>query len=360
MRPCFVCMAFLPGPGGADFPAACSSASVSMKFDVIIGNPPYQQGDGGYAASARPLYHLFVQQAFQFSPRLVVMIIPARWYAGGKGLHEFRRLMLSDPHIRELHDFPHTADCFSGVNIRGGVCYFLWDREYDNRKALVKVVTHMQGRQWAALRSLIYRGFDIFLRYAESLSILDKVMKKCRGKVMSAIVSARRPFGLATDFIRSRDFHEDAVGLVDPVLCYGRNMKKGWVEFSKIPLHAEWAGRWKVFTPRANNIGTELKDDNLNDFTGRREICTESYLVIGAELNLSQEQAQHLAAYLKTRFARFCHSMAKSSHDATARTYRFVPWEDFSRPWTDEMLYAAYGLNGQEIAFIEAMIKPMD
>lgn len=331
-----------------------------MKFDVIISNPPYQQADGGNAASARPLYHLFVRQALQFRPRFVVMIIPARWYAGGKGLNEFRRFMLSDRHIRELHDFPHTADCFPKVNIRGGVCYFLWDREYDNRTELVRVVTHLQGRQWCTRRSLAHHGLDIFLRYGESLSILDKVMRKCRGEVMSKFVSARRPFGLATDFVRSRDFHPDAAGLADPVLCYGRNMQKGWVEFSKIPVHAEWTERWKVFAPRANNIGTELKDDNLNDFAGRREICTESYLVIGAELNLDREQALRLAAYLRTRFARFCHSMAKSGHDATARTYRFVPLPDFSRTWTDEMLYAKYGLTTQEIAFIEAMIKPMD
>ena len=135
-----------------------------MKFDVIIGNPPYQLSDGGAQASASPLYHLFIQQAKKLNPRYLTMIIPARWYAGGKGLDAFRDEMLDDIHIKELHDFPITDDCFPGVNIRGGVCYFLWDRAYDNRQSLTTVVTHMKNDQQVMLRHLRYEDLNIFIR----------------------------------------------------------------------------------------------------------------------------------------------------------------------------------------------------
>lgn len=147
--------------------------------------------------------------------------------------------------------------------------------------------------------------------------------------------------------------------MVQPVPCYGKGMKIGYVEYADIPNHSEWIGKWKVFTSRANNIGTELNDDNLNTFIGRDEICTESYIVIGADLNLTEETAGNLASYLHTRFARFCHSLAKASQDATSKTYKFVPMPDLHSALTDEQLYTKYGLSSEEIAFIEETIKPM-
>lgn len=331
-----------------------------MRFDVIIGNPPYQLSDGGAQASAKPIYNYFVEQAKKLKPRYLSMIIPARWYAGGKGLDDFRDSMLSDPHMRELHDFPNTDDCFPGVNIRGGVCYFLWDKDYDNTTGLVNVVTHNQDATDSVRRKLKYGDLDIFLRYGRSLTILDKVMAACGDNILAKYVSSRKPFGLSTDFAKTSAFRSSPTGMEYPVPCYGKGKKIGYVEFNNIPNHQEWIGKWKVFTSRANNIGTELNDDNLNTFIGDREICTESYIVIGADLGLTKEQAENLAAYLQTRFARFCHSMAKVSQDATAKTYRFVPIQDFSEVWTDEKLYAMYGLTEEEIAFIEETIKPME
>lgn len=174
-----------------------------MKFDVIISNPPYQLSDGGAQASAKPIYNYFVEQAKKLKPRYLTMIVPARWYAGGKGLDDFRDAMLTDKHMKELHDFPNTDDCFPGVNIRGGVCYFLWDREYDNKHGLVNVVTHDQKETHSIRRSLKYRDLDIFLRYGQSLTILDKVMSACQGDVMAQYVSSRKPFGLGTDFAKN-------------------------------------------------------------------------------------------------------------------------------------------------------------
>ena len=332
----------------------------NMKFDVIISNPPYQLSDGGAQASAKPIYNYFVEQAKKLKPEYMTMIIPARWYAGGKGLDDFRDAMLSDKHIKQLHDFPNTDDCFPGVNIRGGVCYFLWDREYDNTYNLVSVVTHKDNNEYCMKRSLKYENLDIFLRYGKSITILEKVMSKAGDNVLTKYVSSRKPFGLGTNFTKDDEFKNESTGMDYPIPCYGKGMKIGFVEFNNIPTHQDWVGKWKVFTSRANNIGTELNDDNLNTFIGKAEICTESYIVIGADMNLTEETAKNLASYLRTRFARFCHSLAKASQDATSKTYRFVPILDFTKSWTDEELYKKYDLSQDEINFLEEMIKPMD
>ena len=221
-----------------------------MKFDVIIGNPPYQLSDGGAQASAQPIYHYFVEQAKKMNPRFLTMIIPARWYAGGKGLDEFRDTMLSDIHLKELHDFPNTDDCFPGVNIRGGVCYFLWEKDYDNRKKLVNVVTHDQDKTDSMMRSLKYGDLNIFLRYGKSLSILEKVMAKCGNNVMAKHVSSRKPFGLSTDFAKTSKFRSKPSGMDYPIPCYGKGKTIGYVEFNDIPNHQDWIGKWKVFTSK--------------------------------------------------------------------------------------------------------------
>lgn len=333
---------------------------INMKFDVIIGNPPYHLSDGGAQASAKPIYNYFVEQAKKLNPKYLTMIIPARWYAGGKGLDDFRNNMLNDIHICELHDFPNTEDCFPGVNIRGGVCYFLRNRDYDNTSKLVNVVTHDKDKMDSMKRSLKYDDLDIFLRYGKSLSILDKILNICGDDVMSKHVSSRKPFGLSTDFAKSDRFKASPCEMKQPILCYGKNKSIGYVEYKDVSSHQEWIGKWKVFTSRANNIGTELNDDNFNSFLGKDEICTESYVVIGADMDLSESDANNLSEYLQTRFARFCHSLAKASQDATSKTYRFVPVQDFSKSWCDEDLYRKYGLNKAEVSFIESVIKPME
>ncbi len=332
-----------------------------MKFDVIIGNPPYQLSDGGAQASASPLYNLFVQQAKKLCPNYITMIIPARWYAGGKGLDAFRDEMLNDKSIKVLHDFPITEDCFPGVNIRGGVCYFLWDREYDNKKSLTTVVTHNGKETFEMKRTMRYPNLDIFIRNGQALQIIQKI--GCDGGDLSIMqhVSPRKPFGLSTDFTKTDMFHKTSVGLKNPVACYAKGLQIGFVEKKDIPAHTEWISKYKVMTSRANNIGTELNDDNLNTIICKPQyICTESYLVIGADLNMDETQCNNLAKYLKTKFVRFCHSVAKASQDATSKTYRFIPMQDFSKSWTDHELYTKYNLTDKEIAFIESMIKPMD
>jgi hypothetical protein len=331
-----------------------------MKFDVIIGNPPYQMSDGGNGASAKPLYHLFVQQAKKLNPRYLTMIIPARWYAGGKGLDEFRNEMLNDSHVRELHDFPNTDDCFPGVNIRGGVCYFLWDNGYDNTSNFTTVTIHNGNEITSINRPLKFNDLDIFIRDSRAISILQKVQEYIskNGSIVS-YVSPRKPFGLPTDFYKSNDFYPERS--INRLPCYAKGLKIGYVDKSKVIAHHEWISKWKVMVSRANNIGTELNDDNLNTFVlSPNYICTESYMIIGADLNLDENTVVNLASFLKTKFARYLHSLAKSSQDATAKTYRFIPLVDFSMNWVDSTLYDYFRLTDSEVQLIEESIMPME
>lgn len=332
-----------------------------MKFDVVVGNPPYQISDGGAQASATPIYNNFVSLAKELTPSYLTMIMPTRWYAGGKGLDDFRNEMFEDNTIQELHDFLHPEEVFPGTNNRGGICYVMWNAQYDNRRSPVTITTHEgEGRTSVSHRNLRFRDMDIFVRYSSAIEIVSKVVPEGTDTI-SNYVSAAKAFGYRTFFINDPKYRESPAGLSSPVKCYGRAGRVGYVEKDEVPSHTDWICRWKVYVPESNNIGTELNDDNQNAFVGEPEtICTETFLVVGAELELNEESAINLSSYLKTRFARFLLSLAKISQHGTAKTYRFVPLQDFSKPWTDAELYAEYHLTPDEIAFIEATIKPME
>lgn len=340
----------------------------NMKFNVVIGNPPYQKDDGGAGASARPIYNYFVDKAKELNPTYISMIIPSRWYTGGKGLDDFRDSMLNDKHIKEFHDCLHPEEMFPNTNNRGGVCFFLMDKNYDNSIYKTKVITHEGGGQINELqRSLKTTGIDVFIRYQVGVSIVMKVYNSLKNGSCSNILSSRKPFGIDSSF--TSKLHPTKDTLKDPVLCYSRGKRISYIERDKIP-NKNYIDCYKVFTPRANNLGTELNDDNLNTFIGEPgTACTESYMTIAASINLTKESANNLSIYFTTRFARFLHSIAKCSQDATSKTYRFVPVQDFTEKsdidWTksvveiDKQLYAKYGLTKDEISFIESMIKPM-
>ena len=319
----------------------------NMKFDVIIGNPPYQLSDGGAGASAKPIYHLFVEQAKKLNPRYLSMIIPARWYAGGKGLDSFRNDMLTDNRLRIIHDFVNASDCFSGVEIKGGVCYFLWDRD---NKGLCKILRH-EGNLLVsqAERPLLEENSNIFIRYSESISILRKVQKASNSS-FSTIVSSRKPFGLATNF--------DSFEKQGPIKIYA-NKKIGFLNQDfVIPQNENWVNKWKLYIPKAIGSG-DMKEDWIKPILGEpNSICTETYIVIGPFE--AKETAENVLTYIQTKFFHFMMGLAKITQDATSKVYQFVPMQDFSKPWTDEELYAKYGLTQEEIDFIESMIRPMD
>ena len=324
----------------------------NMKFDVIVGNPPYQLSDGGAQMSASPIYHKFIQQAKKLNPRYLSMIIPARWYNGGKGLDDFRSEMLKDTRMSELHDFPDTSDCFPGLNIRGGVCYFLWDKEH---KGDCKIVSHKGDKVSESVsRPLLEKGLDVFVRYNESISILKKVQKH-KEKSFSEIVSARKPFGLATNFTAFKKAKDNNSNIL--LYRFGDN---GYISDSKIERNNSFVNNWKVFVPYSSPGDDSYPHLILSKpiVAGKNTCCTETYLLIGPLGN--EKRAKNVAGYMTTLFFRFMILLAKSTQHITQKNYTFVPQQDFDELWTDEKLFKKYGITKDEIEFIKTLIRPME
>lgn len=318
-----------------------------MKFDVIIGNPPYQLSDGGNGASAKPIYHLFVEQAKKLKPRYLSMIIPARWYAGGKGLDNFRNSMLTDNRLRIIHDFVNASDCFTGVEIKGGVCYFLWDRDY---RGDCTVISHSGNKIISTMsRPLLEKNCDTFIRYNDAIQILHKV-QALQEKTFDTIVSARKPFGFATDF---RNYAKN----VDMAHCIKLYAQKdiGYISRSQVEKNAEWIDLWKVYIPEAIGSGN-METDIVKPVLGEpKTACTETYVVVSPTTN--KAMAENIISYINTKFFHFLLGLKKITQHTTSKTYSFIPMQDFSQPLTDKILYAKYKLTDDEIDFIESTIK---
>lgn len=326
-----------------------SQLTGNMTFDVIIGNPPYQLADGGNAASAKPLYHLFVQQAIRLSPRYLSMIIPARWYSGGKGLDEFRDLMLNDTRLSYLVDYFDSNDCFPGIDLSGGVCYFLWDQQHSGDCIVRSIIN---GKESIIQRPLIEKGNDSFVRFNSSISILEKI-KQFQESSFIQLVSSRKPFGIATN--EKIDTEKGINGI--KIYAYPKN---GYIESSKVSANKQSVYKPKVLISYA--YGERGNFPYLvigKPFIGEvNSCCSETYLMIGP-FDTTNE-CENVMSYIRTKFFRFLVLLRKNTQHATSKVYQFVPLQDFSHPWTDEMLYQKYSLTEDEIAFIESMIRPME
>lgn len=329
-----------------------------MKFDVIVGNPPYQLSDGGgEGASAVPLYHKFIEQAKKLQPRYLTMIVPARWYSGGKGLDTFRHDMLTDSRLSIIHDFPETEMCFPGVNIRGGVCYFLWDRSHSG-DALIVNHSSMRGES-SATRPLLEPGVETFIRYNEAISILDKV-RNAGEENYGDVVCSRNPFGIASNF---EDFKTQRENVSDLILYRSRRGsardKKVYVDPSYVAKNHDLIQKIKVLVSKASPGGDEYPHAILSEplIAEEGSVCTETYLVIDTPKTM--EQAENLIGYMKTKFFRYLISLIKNTQNISKSCFSFVPVLSLDEEWTDDKLYGRYHLTDDEIAFIESMIKPM-
>ena len=320
-----------------------------MKFDVIIGNPPYQSSDGGHGASATPIYHKFVENSKRLNPKYISFIIPARWYSGGKGLDNFRRNMLKDTSIKKLIDYSNSKDCFPNVDIKGGVCYFLWDKNYNGKCEIINKFPNDEEVKYRYLNQ-----FNIFfIRQNKSVDILEKILKK-ESNSISKKISPRKPFGLPTNFknytTKKNEGHYKIYG----------NKKISYVDKKIIPKIHESFKYWKVLLPYASDgsgaypiivLGKPIISEPYS-------ICTETYLV--TSFFKTKEEAINFASYLKTKTVRFLISLLKNTQHFTREKALFVPDLEMNILWTDQILYEYFELTKEEIKYIEETIKPME
>jgi site-specific DNA-methyltransferase (adenine-specific) len=318
-----------------------------MQFDVIIGNPPYQLDDGGHGSSAAPIYQLFVENALDLDPRYAVFVTPSRWMAGGKGLDKYRSRMLSDKRMRAIVDYPKLYEGFPGVKIRGGISYFLWDREHNGP---CEVTTIWDGQATGPAVARYLDAYDILVRRNEAVSILEKVRAK-KEPTLDQRVASRKPFGLTTNFSGK----PSEAGLKKPVKLFA-NQRAAWVERKAITVNPEWVDEWKVLMTAVQGTSGAVETKFLSKpiIAGPGTACTETYLVAGHFDN--EEEANNYAQYLRTRFVRFLVSLRKATQHATRDVYAFIPDLPLNKSWTDSMLYKRYGLTEDEISFIESQV----
>jgi site-specific DNA-methyltransferase (adenine-specific) len=324
---------------------------MSMKFDVIVGNPPYQMSGGGGGTNDTPLYNVFVEEALKLNPRYVSMIVPSRWMAGGRGLDDFRAQMLGDKRVRVLVDYPNAGDLFPGVEIQSGVCYFLWSADTPGPCS----VTLVRGEERIGPTERQLDEFDVFVRDGRALAVLRKVRVKKETSV-TQIVSGDTPFGLPTNFKGYRK-GDKKVGDLKLHLIEKMNRKERWVPIDQITKNVALIRPWKVLVPMSYNGGPHLPHRIIGQsfVAGPNNICTQSYLVIGPFG--TKEAADSFQSYITTRFFRFLLSLRKISQHAMRSTYEWVPQQTWDRIWTDAELYKKYRITSEEQAYIEAMVK---
>ena len=324
----------------------------NMKFDVIIGNPPYQLEVGVEKENySIPLYHKFIQQAKKLNPRFLTMIVPSRWFAGGRGLDEFRDEMLNDKRIEKLIDFPNAVDCFPGVDISGGVCYFLWNRDYQGECE----ITSKQGKDYTSTmkRSLLEKNNNTFIRFNEAIPIIRKIAS-FKENTFDALVSPQTPFGIVSSFKNYKDEYFDGA-----ISIYTVNGKK-YIDKDVVTKNPNWIDCHKVYISKSyGERGAYPYRFLAKPFIGEpNSCCTQTYLMIGGFD--SQQTCENVISYIHTKFFRFCIMQKKNTQDAMRGVYSYVPIQDFAQEWTDDKLYTKYGLTDEEINFIDSMIRPME
>jgi site-specific DNA-methyltransferase (adenine-specific) len=323
-----------------------------MQFDVIIGNPPYQMKGGAGGSSDSSIYHLFVEQAKRLEPKYLSMVIPARWMAGGRGLDDFREQMLVKGNIRHLVDYPDSSEAFPGVQIKGGICYFLWDGEHKGSCTVKRVSSgsHL-GQQNRNLSE-----FDVFIRDDRGLSILRKVIAKKEASV-TELLSGDTPFGIATNF---DDWSKTNGSGKIPLHLINKGQRTiGFIKRTDIRKNTHLIDKWKVLVPKAYGAGETFPHQILGKaiIAGPPSACTQTYLIVSPFP--TEIEANSFTSYYRTRFFRFLVSLRKITQDALRSTYTWVPQQTWDCTWTDELLYRKYGITTDEISFINSMIRPL-
>ncbi len=320
-----------------------------MKFDVIIGNPPYQLSDGGNGKSAKPIYQMFVKQAIKLNPRFMSMIIPSRWFSGGKGLEDFRSYMLTNGHITKLVDYENFKDVFPGVDLAGGACYFLWERDKEDK---CEVVNYKENGSSSMTRRL--DEYDIFIRQNLAVEIVRKVQEVNNGKeTLSNRVSSRKPFGLPTNYLPKDS----------GVPCYFiQKIGKKFADTKDVDDSRGLLDKWKLLAPKAPIAGqTDFSKpvgfyyDGNTRIAAPGECCTESFIVLGAFD--TEEEVLSYKSYIFTKIVRFLLLQTVVSQDVTKKNFCFIPdLGKYSGNYTDEQLCEEWGINETEWEYIDSRI----
>lgn len=337
----------------------------NMKFDVVIGNPPYQLSTGGgtdekkSATQAKPIYNKFIEQAKKLNPRFISMIIPARWYSGGMGLNQFRSDMLNDKHIVKLVDYINSKDCFQGVDIAGGVCYFLWDRDHLSNEC--EVVNFSGDSVKSAIRSL-NEFTTLFVRSNDAIEIIDKVIKQS-SHFMDEIVSPIDTFGIPSKEKGHKNKQPGDISLLHSV---GYNDQgESYISRDSIKKNRQYIDKYKVkisiMVPQGGEVG--IKPENKYRSISTPQILTPGQVDTFSYLNIgffdTKEEAENLVSYVNCKFTRYLIRTTYSSVHVSKDNFKFVPLVDLKRSWTDEALYSYFRLTDDEVNIIEKTMRPM-
>lgn len=320
----------------------------NMKFDIIVGNPPYQLNVGNQSkAFGVALYHKFVNQAIKLNPRYLTMIIPSRWFTGGRGVDDFREKMLRDKRLRIIVDQVDGDYFFPSAEVKGGICYFLWDRD---KEGLCKIKRFVRDELISeSERPLLEKGMDTFIRDCNAVSILKKV-QNINQKTMDSIVSVQTPFGIISSF---EDFKNNK--FKGSVKFYTNNQRIGYINSEQITKNLDYVNKWKVFVPKAIGSGKTSSDVIKPILADNNSCCSQTYICIGPFEN--KEQAENAITFIKTKFFHFMLGIKKITQDAMRGTYMLTPLEDFNESWSDEKLFSKYDLSQSQIKYIESSVR---
>lgn len=349
----------------------------NMKFDVIISNPPYQLSfgiEGTNSANARSIYNEFIDKAKKLNPRFIVMITPSRWMTKtAQAIPEnWVDSMLSDNHIEIMHDFPDSSDCFPGVEIKGGVNYFKWNRDYTGK---CRYIYHYPSSNEIKERFdyLDSTGAGIVIRDPKSYSIIEKIVAidgayyTNMENNFSGLVSPKHFFDngsvMTSNWKGYKDKKTDEFNIKYYISKSFNDSSFGFISSQQLPKNAGTVSLHKVYIPAAGGSGTDEIILGKPFYGEPNSVCSQTYLVIGynpEKHNFSKEQCENIISYIKTKFFRYLVSIKKKTQNGPRGVYQFVPLQDFSTPWIDEKLYKKYNLSQEEIDFIESSIKPME
>ena len=318
-----------------------------MKFDVIVGNPPYQIDSDGNTRT-KPVYQLFIERAIEANPRYVLMITPSRWFTGGLGLDEYRNRMIHDRRMRALVDNPKLFDCFPGVEIKGGISYFLWDR---NHNGDCDFSTRIDGSIISAIKRDLRDGDGVLIRDNEAAAIIKKVLKKISARVEGEF-GPQVPFGLRTNY---RHAAEKPFRGSIPVVF---GTKIGYVRSDQLERNHDFVDKWKVLIPMAGDGHGRETSYVIGEpiAVAPGSACTQTYFIAG--MFDTPGETENYAHYLATKFVRFLVLQRKTTQHLTPDRFRFVPMLDMKTRWTDEKLYKKFGLTAEEREYIERSINP--